>query len=46
MAILFTPFSFFFFYFFGAALNNDEDITGVQIESIAFLLSRYEILAT
>jgi hypothetical protein len=31
--------------FLGAALNNDKDITGVQIESIEFLLSRCEILA-
>jgi hypothetical protein len=26
--------------FLGAALNNDKDIIGVQIESIEFLLSR------
>jgi hypothetical protein len=27
--------------FLGAALNNDKDITGVQIESSEFLLSQY-----
>jgi hypothetical protein len=27
--------------FLGSALNNDNDITGVQIESSEFLLSQY-----
>ena len=27
--------------FLGAALNNDKDITGVQLESYEFLLSQY-----